>query len=185
MPVRLAAAAALLLAPPAAAAGAPVLTPLKPCYDTTSRVTVEGRGFTPDALVDIAVDGEPAFSGVQIDAKGRLKAMRIPAPDVDSGQQAFRIAVTEQAHRKRRAVRRSLVTVRTVTVTPRRATPSTRVRFRGRGFVVGRPVFAHYVRKGKARRTVRLIRATGGKCGTFSARRRQFPFRPKVGRWTL
>jgi hypothetical protein len=69
-------------------------------------------------------------------------------------------------------------------VTPRRATPSTRVRFKGLGFTDRRPVYAHYVRRGEVRRTVRLAKRTGT-CGGFSVRRRQFPFRPAVGRWTL
>jgi hypothetical protein len=48
------------------------------------------------------------------------------------------------------------------------------------------PVYAHYVFAGKSRRTVRMGMPRGD-CGTFSVRRRQFPFKksPRVGEWTI
>ena len=59
------------------------------------------------------------------------------------------------------------------------------MRFEGLGFTEDKPVFAHYVRKGKLRRTVRMARRPGD-CGGFSARRRQIPIRhPRLGRWTV
>jgi hypothetical protein len=46
-------------------------------------------------------------------------------------------------------------------------------------------VYAHYVRKGKLRKTVQLA-AAAGPCGTFDVRRRQLPIRrPQTGRWTV
>ena len=44
--------------------------------------------------------------------------------------------------------------------------------------------YAHYVRKGRHRKTV-LLGAAQGPCGRIDVRRRQFPFKPAVGRWTL
>ena len=69
---------------------------------------------------------------------------------------------------------------------PARAATSDRVRFRGAGFLKDAPVYAHYVFAGKSRRTVRIGRPRGD-CGTFSVRRKQFPFRknPRVGVWTI
>ena len=58
------------------------------------------------------------------------------------------------------------------------------MRFIGRGFTDGTSVYAHYVRKGRHRKTVRLG-AAAGPCGRFDVKRRQIPFKPAVGRWTL
>jgi hypothetical protein len=60
------------------------------------------------------------------------------------------------------------------------------VQFIGRGFTKRAPVWAHYLYRGKVRKTVRLVRRPTGDCGTFSVRRKQIPvFRPKIGKWTL
>ena len=58
------------------------------------------------------------------------------------------------------------------------------MRIIGRGFI-GTDAYAHYVRKGKARKTVRLG-APQGPCGRIDVKRRQIPVkRPALGRWTL
>jgi hypothetical protein len=177
---------------PATALAAPALTALKPCYDAvdksgggTEPVIVGGTGFTPNALVDIALDGNPLIKGVHVDGTGTLPAVTIPAPYVSKGRKGFQITVTEQANRAQTVSATSLVTRLTVAVTPRSATPSTTVRFSGEGFTDAAPVYAHYVRKGRLRRTVRLAKATSGACGQFSVKRHQFPFRPAVGKWRL
>jgi hypothetical protein len=60
------------------------------------------------------------------------------------------------------------------------------VQFRGRGFTGDGRVYAHYLYKGKVRKTVTLSRTTRPPCGTFSVRKRQIPVkRPKTGTWTL
>jgi hypothetical protein len=51
--------------------------------------------------------------------------------------------------------------------------------------MLGRGVYAHYLRAGKPKRTVRLVRRPDGPCGTFDVNRRQFPFRPRVGTWIV
>ncbi len=195
MPVRLSAilgGAALALAAAAPASAAPVLKPLKPCYDAvdkadggTEPVVVGGSGFTPNALVDIALDGNPLIKGAQVDGNGTLPDGTIAAPFVASGRKGFQITVSEQANPAQTVSATSLVTRLTVAVTPRSATPTTTVRFRGAGFTDKAPVYAHYVRNGRVRRTVRLTKRTTGPCGTFSVRRHQFPFTPSIGKWRL
>jgi hypothetical protein len=79
----------------------------------------------------------------------------------------------------------SRVTALALRLKPQRAAPSRRVRFIGSGFTDGPMVYAHYVRKGKHRKTVELG-APQGPCGRISAKRRQIPVkRPALGRWTL
>ena len=72
-----------------------------------------------------------------------------------------------------------------VTVNPASARPSQRVRFKGLGFTQDKPIYAHYIHKGKVRKTVRMARRPR-ECGGFSARRRQIPIKnPRLGRWTV
>lgn len=186
----LAAATASML--PTTAAAEPTLEPLRPCYDSvspdpggTEAVELVGSGFTPGALVDIFRDAEILYPRVPVDAAGALPAGSLPAPYVARGRRSFTVTVTEQANPAQTVTMESLVTALDVEVTPRRATPATRVRFEGAGFTAPRPVYLHYVRAGRARETVRIVRRASGPCGEFEVRRRQFPFLPAVGRWQL
>jgi hypothetical protein len=186
----LAAAVVALVVLPARAAAAPVLWPLKPCYDAAEdtdsgreQVLLAGTGFTPGARVDVAIDGSNVVSSVAIDADGNLPAGTINAPFVDSGQRPFTVTVTEKGNLAQSVAAQALVTRLGVTVKPMRARAGARVRFRGAGFTAGGPVYLHYLHRGKVRRTVRLVRRPEGPCGTFEVRRPQFPFTPAVGRW--
>lgn len=199
MPLRRAAlltlGASCTLAVPAVAGAAPSLAALKPCYVSvrtapgtfdTETVAVSGSGFTANALVDIAVDGATAAIGVQTDGAGNLPQGTVKAPVVKSGRRPFTITATEQGGAGQTASARALVSELAVRVKPRRASPRRRIRFTGAGFTTpGLPVYAHYVLEGRLRRTVRLAPQPSGPCGTFSVRRRQFPFTPGLGRWTV
>ena len=47
-------------------------------------------------------------------------------------------------------------------------------------------MWAHYLYKGKVRKTVRLVRKINNPCGLFSVKRKQIPIkRPKLGPWRL
>jgi hypothetical protein len=189
-PVRLAAVAvAALLALPAAADAA-TLAPLKGCYvsvtpTTREGVDVVGSGFTPGAIVDVAVDGQVERT-VQADPAGNLPSQVLQAPHQPSRERAFSVSATERGNPVNAVTLGSNVTALNVGIQPRRARPSKRVTFRGRGFTGPGRVYAHYLYKGKVRRTVRLSRAPKAPCGTFTAKRRQIPVkRPQTGTWTL
>jgi hypothetical protein len=182
-------AVAAVLAAPASAA--PVLAPLNPCYiaaapEPTQRepVTVSATGFTPLAPVDIYVDDvfqdetQAFYDGSINDA--------VLAPYSDEPERVFTVRLTERDAPINTAAQTSLVTRLAVEQVPARAGTRRRVRFRGRGFTSLDTVYAHYVFAGKSRRTVRIGRPHGP-CGTFSKRRRQFPFkrRPRAGTWTI
>ncbi len=186
------------LAPAAPAAAVPALAPLKPCYVSvlqappdhyeTEAIDVSGSGFTPGAKVDVRVDGAVAQSGVVVDAAGNLPAGAVSAPTVKAGERRFTVTAAEQANAAKTASADALASNLSVNVRPRDARPARRIRFRGRGFTdPGAAVYAHYVRRGaaKPRKTVRLVARPAGACGTFSVRRRQFPFTPKTGRWRV
>lgn len=183
-----------LLAPVATAPAVAVLEPLRPCYVSvptgpdrfdTEPVDVIGRGFTPGATVNVAIDGEDVAPGVPVGTDGTIDGS-VAAPGLSTGERLFTVSATEPGNLAQTASVTALVTDLTARIAPRRASPRRRVRFSGRGFTdLARPVYAHYARRGEVRRTVRLARTPTGDCGRFSVRRRQFPFRPRPGRWTI
>jgi hypothetical protein len=193
MTARLIAVTSLAMAILAAPASAdPMLEPLKPCYvsaglDEADRegVVLRGTGFTPQAALDVYIDGVLVLSG-QADVVGDLQAT-VKAPHHPAGEREFGVTVVERDNPVNAVGALSRVTDLDVALRPPEARSWSRVRYRGRGFTAaGGPVFAHYVYRGKARKTVRLTRAAAGPCGTFSVRRRQIPIRrPRVGLWTI
>jgi hypothetical protein len=190
-PVALASVALLgAAAAPAAAQAAPVFaTPLKPCYvtvDPSAREVINMRvsGFEPTADVDIAFDGSRMISFVA-NAAGVVKA-RLQAPFQPSGQRDLAVTLTERDNPALTVTATTRVTALAVTLSPKRAATSKRIRFRGRGFTRARSIWGHYVYRGRARKTVRFAKRPAGACGTFSVRRRQIPIlRPRAGHWTL
>jgi hypothetical protein len=174
---------------PAATARAATLAPLKPCYVSASRtdreqIEISAQGLTPNQTATIALDGAVVLDNAQVDPLGAL-AGSIAAPFQARGQRPFTFTLTDNANPANTVSAQSLVTALDVRVTPADARPSSRVRFRGRGFTGGQAVYGHYLRKGRVRKTVPLASAVGP-CGTFDVRRRQLPIRhPHTGRWIL
>lgn len=195
MPTRLLgpAVAALLLLPGAAHAAA--LTPIKACYVTSTDevsgvirrepVQFSGSGFTPGGLVDLAFDGAVTRT-VQADPAGNLPAQAIEAPYRQKGQRAFVLTATDRANPAITVEAASNVTAFDVGITPATAAPSSKVRFRGRGFTQPGAVYGHYLVRGHVRKTVRFTKRPTAPCGTFNAKRRQIPVKkPRLGQWTL
>jgi hypothetical protein len=179
--------AALAAAAPQAARAAE-LAPLSPCYrsvdsDTRETMTVHGTGFTPGEKVSAAIDGVVVDTATALpngDVDGQ-----VTAPYQERGERPFTLTLTEVDQPANSASAASRVTALTFRLQPRKTAPSQRVRFIGRGFTDGEFVYAHYVRKGKLRKTVRLG-AAQGPCGRIDVRRRQIPIDgPATGRWTL
>src|SRR4051812_15908647 len=152
--------AAVLFAFAAPAQAQVAMDPLKPCYVSdgdlpTQRETihVHATGFTPDADLTLAIDGAAVDHG-RSDAVGAVTAL-IPAPFQGQGQRTFTLTVSEDLNGEHFATATQRVTNLGVTMKPRKARPSRRIRFTGRGFTAAAPVFGHYVFGGKVRRTVR------------------------------
>jgi hypothetical protein len=191
-----AALAAAVLTP--ASARAATLNPLKPCYISVTqrtpgapdRITREGidlagSGFTANALVDVSFDGKLDRT-LQADAAGNLPAQVLQSPYRARGEGPFTLTAAERGNPVNSVTLTSRTTALALRLRPREARPQRRIRFSGRGFTEQRAVWAHYLYKGKVRKTVRLVRRIDNPCGTFSVRRRQIPIkRPKLGRWRL
>src|SRR5919199_5852954 len=154
----------------APAAAAPRLrNTLKPCYVSVYRfarepVAIDADGFTPGAEVQVSVDGAPQATPTA-DPNGEI-AGQISAPWVSAGERLFTLQLAESNNPANTLVLHARVSALWVGITPARARPSRRVRFRGRGFTAQRPVFAHYWFRKRLRRTVSLGRPAGD-CGLF------------------
>jgi hypothetical protein len=187
-----AALAALALLPATAQAAA--LAPLKPCYisvtqPTGSKVTepldLAGNGFTAGSLVDVSFNGRLDRT-IQADAAGNLPPQSLQSPYQAKGQGTFTLTAAERGNPANTVALPSRTTALTLKLKPKRARPSTRIRFKGAGFTAQKAVWAHYLYKGKVRKTVRLVKRIKNPCGTFSVKRRQIPIkRPKLGVWRL
>jgi hypothetical protein len=182
-----------------ASAEAATIQPLKPCYVTAGTkaqqqqegVPIAAAGFTANSKVDLTVtlDGQPypGQVGLQTDPAGNLSvaAEQLGAPWVRRGTHEFAITLTEQGNPANTVTATSKTTALGLRVKPRRARPSKVIRFKGSGFTGSKGVYAHYVHRGKLRKTVRMVRKTGT-CGTWTAHKRQIPVRnPKRGTWTV
>jgi hypothetical protein len=189
----------LSLAAPAPARAVPTLQPLKPCYVTAATdqegresegIAIAAAGFTPNSIVDLTIDGAPlagGSTGLQVDQSGNLNlpATAVPAPFVEHGSRAFTLTLTETGNPANTVAATAQSTALGVYVHPKTAKPSDRVHFKGRGFTAPLPIYAHYVRKGKPRKTVRMAH-TPGECGSFETHRRQIPIRkPRLGKWIV
>jgi hypothetical protein len=189
------AAAAALLAPQAAQAAE--LEPLGACYrsvdvDARENVPVVARGFTPGEQVQVAIDGQPVKVNVGGEERDTVTVLpggdiqgSVPAPYHASGQRPFTLTVTQVNQPANTDSETSRVAALGIKIKPRDARPSRKVRIRGLGFTDGEMVYAHYVRKDKVRKTVKLGPPRGA-CGRISVRRRQIPVRrPALGRWIM
>jgi len=200
MPARtLSVAGGLLLAllAPAGAQAAPILEPLKPCYVTAGEandpatqegepVVLRAAGFTPLARATLTIDGQTVEDDLQVDDQGRLVLPEFPAPFARRGTtRQSAVALIENGN-PANAVSTTLTSAGLeVSVKPKVARPTQRIRFNGLGFTADKPVYAHYTFRGKQKARVRMSRGTGD-CGAWSARRSQFPMRtPRLGRWIV
>ena len=198
MTTRLAGAAIAALALLPATAQAAALAPLKPCYISVTQkspgappqITREsldlgGSGFTAGALVDVSFDGKLDRT-LQADAAGNLPPQVLQSPYRAKGQGTFTLTASERGNPANTVSAPSRTTALTLSLKPKKAKPSKRIRFKGSGFTAQKAVWAHYLYKGKVRKTVRLVRRITNPCGLFSVKRKQIPIkRPKLGVWRL
>jgi hypothetical protein len=179
-----------------ASAQAATIEPLKPCYVTAGTaaapqaegIVIRAAGFTANSTVNLLIDNQPVEGGtnLQADEAGNLNLPSpVPAPFIAKGTREFSVTLTQTDNPAVTVTATARTTALGVSVKPRRARPSKRIRFKGSGFTGDKPVFAHYVFKNKLRKTVRMARKTGT-CGAWSAHKRQIPVNePKPGLWTV
>lgn len=188
----LTAAAALatgLLAAPAAAAVE--IDEIKSCYVSAGEapeqregIEIRARDFTPASLIDISIDGVVTQSGFA-DTVGDVSAREV-APFQQDRARAFTLTVTERTNPANTITVGSRVTPLDFMLKPAKALTRRRVRYKGSGFTLDKPIFAHYIHRGEERKRVRLAKRPRGDCGRFSSKRRQIPVRrPATGTWIV
>jgi hypothetical protein len=188
MPIRLLTATTLAFALSAAPAAAASLADLKPCYASTGQATeqledvvVRGDSFAAMSTVEVLVDGVVVGSA-PTGSVGEFELL-VDAPYQPRGERAFALEARDGINS---VVKESRVTNLAVSMRPKRAAPTSRVRFRGRGFTQTAPIYAHYLFGGREQRTVRFVRHSKEPCGTFSVKRRQIPIdHARTGRWIV
>src|SRR4051794_24249855 len=156
MRTRFVGAALVALALLPATAQAAALTPLKPCYISVTQRTpgappqitrealeLGGSGFGANSLVDISFNGQVDRT-VQADGAGSLPPQVLKSPYQASGQGTFTLTAAERGNPANTVSLPSRTTALTLSLTPRKARPSRRVRYRGSGFTAQKAVWAHY-----------------------------------------
>ena len=182
----------LVAACAAPAGAATVVTP--PCavdVGAYRTVFIRGAGFTPGGSVQLSYTS-PAFArpqfaaSTQADGAGNFLVSAFPAPfkSFRTQEQDFGLFAEDRSNPSLNALTRFRQVRYGVTVSPRRARPSRRVRYTVRGFVPGRNVYMHFRFAGKTRRTVKLGRPAAP-CGKKSRRMRLLPTRVRYGTWTV
>jgi hypothetical protein len=189
-PAALAAAAAI-----AAPASAATLT-VPPCvveYGIPSflNLTIAGAGFTPGGPVAIesTTASKPtpaALTSATADAAGNFVTKTPPLgfDRFDTTDQTYNLLAIDRTNPAITAAA-TLPQVRFgFDAKPDTGLPSRTVRYTARGFLPGKPVYAHFRFRGKTRRNV-LIGVPAAPCGVVSRRMRLLPTKTRFGTWTV
>jgi hypothetical protein len=186
---------AFVLVVAAAPAGAATIATTTPCvtsFGGVKSVGLVGTGFTPGRAVLVRATNPDIrtpslMAQVQADAAGSFPAGTLGMPALFSSFSAVDETFTLTA-RDDRGIEAAPSTFRQVffgfRAVPGTARRGGSVRYTARGFVSGRPVYAHFRFAGRTRRTVRLGVARAP-CGIVSRRMRQLPAKARIGRWTV
>jgi hypothetical protein len=179
-----------------AANAAPTIATKIPCVANLGiggalTVPVVGSGFSPNG--DVALSTTSASSAtpknlanVRADANGNI-ASRVDPPAFGSHstmQQSFNLIASEVANPANTA----MSTFREVRfgfdASPSTGRPARRVTYTARGFLPGKPVYAHFRFRGRTRRDVK-VGVAGEPCGIASKKMRLLPTKTRFGRWTI
>ena len=184
-----------VLAVAVAPAGAATIATTTPCvtsFGGVKSVGLLGTGFTPGRTVLVRathpdIRAASLMAQVQADATGNVPAGTLGMPALFSSFSAVDETFTLNA-RDDRGVEAAPSTFRQVffgfRAVPGVAKPRGTVRYSARGFIPGRPVYAHFRFAGRTRANVR-IGVARAPCGIVSRRMRQLPAKARIGRWTV
>lgn len=177
---------------PAGAATIATTTPCVTSFGGVKSVGLVGTGFTPGRAVLVRATNPDIrtpslMAEVQADAAGNLPAGTMGMPALFSSFSAVDETFTLNA-RDDRGVEAVPSVFRQVffgfRAVPDDARRGGTVRYTARGFVPGRPVYAHFRFAGRTRADVKLGIAKAP-CGIVSRRMRQLPAKARIGRWTV
>lgn len=150
-----------------------------------------GTGFVPNSSVMIRTQtaSEPSprpLTTVQADALGNI-AKRIDPPPLhalSTFQQAFTLSAVDTANPANTATSRFRQVRFGFDAKPDTGRPTRKVTYTARGYLPGKPVYAHFRFGGITRRDVRLGVADSP-CGIVTRRMRLLPTKTRFGTWTV
>jgi hypothetical protein len=155
------------------------------CYLSGSPISTSETGFTPGGPVNFSFDGQLATSGTADGAGNLAQPLTAPVLDFNTYQHQYSLAAQDQTNPALAATTPVFVTQRTVTMSPKRARPRSKIKFGVHALNPGQAVYLHYVFHGKQRYRKKLGTAKAP-CGALVKRTRFFPVsRPAVGIWTF
>jgi hypothetical protein len=180
----------------APAGAAPTIATKIPCVANLGlggamTLPLTGSGFTPNGVVALqtSTSSSPApkdLTNVSADASGNI-ASRVDPPAFKSTstvQQTFHLIAIEAANPANTAT----ATFRQVRfgfdARPSTGRPTRRVTYTARGFLPGKPVYAHFRFRGRTRRNMK-IGVAHEPCGIASKKMRLLPTKTRFGTWTV
>jgi hypothetical protein len=181
----------------ASEASAATITTTIPCvanlgFGGALTLPIAGGGFTPNASVTLrtATKSDPTprdLTSVRADNFGNIPTTRVDPPVLRSAttvKQAFTLLAIDAANPANGATT-SFTQVRFgFDAKPSTGRPTRRVTYTARGYLPGKPVYAHFRFGAVTRRDVRIGVATSP-CGIVSKHMRLLPTKTRFGTWTV
>jgi hypothetical protein len=161
--------AILSLAAPATASAATLgVLPQRSCYRSGQELVLTGTGFSPGAGVRLTSNGA-GVGTLATNPQGAFAGVLTPA--LRTGETVKSYTATDRANPAISASIPLKVSALDVKVRPRSGAPGRRLRLTARGFTNSETLYAHVVRGGRYRRTVR-VGTLRGPCHTKKSRKR-------------
>jgi hypothetical protein len=191
------AAALAAMAGLAAQASAATISTTIPCvanlgFGGALTLPIAGSGFTPNGSVTIrtATPADPTprdLTTVRADGAGNIATTRVDPPTLRTAttvKQAFSLVAIDAANPSNAATTTFTQVRFGFDAKPSTGRPTRRVTYTARGYLPGRPVYAHFRFGGITRRDVR-IGVAAAPCGIISKRMRLLPTKTRFGTWTV
>jgi hypothetical protein len=183
--------AAIAMAAPSAQAAEIKTLPCVPYVAGQQTMPVVALGFTPGGFVTVYTNttANPTpriLTSSRLDAAGGFQAATLPPPFAKTSDnlETFNLIAEDKANPAAPILATVPFQVVRFGMTrhPNPKRPRQKVTYTARGFVPGKPVYAHFRYKGTTRRTVSLGNAKGP-CGITSKRMRALPTKVRYGAW--
>ena len=181
----------------AADANAATISSTIPCvanlgFGGALTLPLAGTGFTPNGSVTIrtATKADPTprdLTTIRADAAGNIPTTRVDPPVLHSAstvKQGFTLLALDAANPANSATTTFTQVRFGFDAKPSTGRPTRRVTYTARGYLPGKPVYAHFRFGGVTRRDVRIGVATAP-CGIVSRRMRLLPTKTRFGTWTV
>jgi hypothetical protein len=182
----------------AAQASAATIATTIPCvanlgFGGALTLPLAGSGFTPNGSITLrtATKSDPTprdLTTVRADGAGNLPSpTRVDPPLLRSAttfKQAFTLFAIDAVNPANVATTAFTQVRFGFDAKPSTGRPSRRVTYTARGFLPGRPVYAHFRFRGVTRRNLR-VGVPAAPCGIISKRMRLLPTKTRFGTWTV